>query len=167
MGANKFTNIDASIYGAEISGSYFITDNTYFDLGIAYQRGEKDTALAGQTDTNLADIPPLKGRLAYFWEYANESKFKIEGLAADTWSNYDADNGEQELGAYAILNLKLDHQLENGFGIAIGVDNVTDQAYAISNTYKDLILVSGDPKDDVMLINEPGRYFYANVSYKF
>jgi iron complex outermembrane receptor protein len=167
MGANKFTNIDASIYGAEISGSYFITDNSYFDLGIAYQRGQKDEALAGQTDTNLADIPPLKGRLAYFYEYAQDSKFKIEGLAADTWSNYDEDNGEQELGAYAILNLKLDHQLDNGFGIAVGIDNVTNQTYAISNTYKDLILVSGDTKDDVMLINEPGRYFYANVSYKF
>ncbi|MEA3521800.1 MAG: TonB-dependent receptor [Campylobacterota bacterium] len=167
MGANKFTNIDASIYGAEISGSYFITDNAYFDLGLAYQRGQKDEALAGQSDTNLADIPPLKGRLAYFWEYQNDSKFKIEGLAADTWNNYDADNGEQELGAYAILNLKLDHQLDNGFGIAVGVDNVTDQTYAISNTYKDLILVTGDPKDEAMLINEPGRYFYANVSYKF
>ena len=167
MGANKFTNIDASIYGAEISGSYFMTDSSYFDLGVAYQRGQKDEALEGQSDTNLADIAPLKGRLAYFWEYQDESKLKIEGIAADTWSEYDADNGEQELGAYAILNIKLDHQLDNGFGIAIGIDNVTNQTYAISNTYKDLILVSGDTKDEVMLINEPGRYFYANLSYKF
>ncbi len=167
MGANKFTNIDASIYGVELSGSYFVTDKAYFDLGVAYQRGQKDKALDGQNDTNLADIAPLKARLAYIWEYADESKFKLEGLAADKWSNFDADNGEQELGAYAVLNLKLEHNIGNGFGITLGVDNITNQTYAISNTYKDLILVSGDPKDESMLINEPGRYFYTNVSYKF
>jgi iron complex outermembrane receptor protein len=167
MGANKFENIDASIYGVEISGSYFISDSAYFDISAAYQRGEKDEALAGQSDTNLADIAPLKGRVAYTWEYTNKSKFKIEGLAADTWSDYDADNGEQEIGAWAVLNLKVDHRYSNGFGIAVGIDNVTNQTYAISNTYKDLILVTGDPSDEVMLINEPGRYFYANLSYKF
>jgi iron complex outermembrane receptor protein len=166
-GAHKFENIDAYIYGAELSATYFVNDESYFDFGVAYQRGEKDEALAGQTDTNLADIAPLKGRLAYTYEYAQDSKFKIEGLGADTWSNYDADNGEQELGAYAVLNLKLEHQYDNGLGVAIGVDNVTNQTYIVSNTYKDLILVSGDLNDEVMLINEPGRYFYANISYKY
>jgi iron complex outermembrane receptor protein len=166
-GPHKFENIDASIYGIELSGSYFFTDTTYIDLGAAYQRGQKDEALDGQSDTNLADIPPLKARLAYFWEYANESKFKIECIAADKWRDYDADNGEQELGAYAVLNLKLDHHYDNGFGIALGVDNITNQTYAVSNTYKDLILITGGVDEDVMLINEPGRYFYANLSYKF
>jgi len=166
-GAHKFENIDASIYGLEISGSYFITDTTYFDLGAAYQRGEKDEALTQQSNTNLADIPPLKARLAYTWEYADESSFKIEGLAADKWSNYDADNGEQEIGAWTVLNLKIDHRYSNGFGIAIGIDNVTNQTFSLSNTYKDLTLVTGDVTDSVMLINEPGRYFYTNLSYKF
>ncbi len=166
-GAHKFENIDASIYGAELSATYFVNDESYFDFGIAYQRGEKDEALAGQTDTDLADIPPLKGRLAYTYEYAQDSKFRIEGLGADTWSNYDADNGEQELGAYAVLNVKVEHQYDNGFGIAIGIDNLTDQTYIVSNTYKDLILTSGDLDDEVMLLNEPGRYFYVNLSYKY
>ena len=129
--------------------------------------GETERCYDGQSDRDLADIAPLKVRLAYFWEYADESRLKVEGIAADKWSNYDGDNGEQELGAYAVLNLKLDHHYSNGFGIALGVDNVTNQTYVVSNTYKDLVLVTGDAKDNVMLINEPGRYFYANVSYRF
>jgi iron complex outermembrane receptor protein len=42
---------------------------------------------------------------------------------------------------------------------------VFDTKYAVSNTYKDLTLIAGG--GDVMLMNEPGRYFYANVKYSF
>ena len=167
MGINAFENIDASIYGFDISGSYFVSDETYIDFGAAYQRGQKDKAMEGQTNTNLADIPPLKGHVAFNYEYAYDSVMKAEVVAADTWSEYDDDNGEQELGAYAILNLKIDHRYDNGFGIAIGMDNVFDTTYAISNTYKDLILISSDTLGEVILMNEPGRYVYANLSYKF
>jgi len=40
-----------------------------------------------------------------------------------------------------------------------------DKAYALSNTYKDLTLVTGG--GDAMLLNEQGRYGYVNVKYKF
>ena len=63
------------------------------------------------------------------------------------------------------MNLKIDHKLPYGFGIAAGVDNVFDKTYAVSNTYKDLtLLLDGS---DIMLMNEPGRYYYVNASYKF
>ncbi len=166
-GANKFTNIDATIYGAELSGSIFVSDNFYVDFGVAYQRGEKDEALAGQSDTDLADIPPLKGSLAFVYEYGLQSSFKIEGVGADTWSNYDEDNGEQEIESYGLINLKLDHRFANGLGMALNVENLFDETYAVSNTYKDLTLISGDTNADVMLINEPGRNIYVNLSYRF
>ena len=63
------------------------------------------------------------------------------------------------------MNLKIDHQLPYGFGITAGVNNVLDKTYAVSNTYKDLtLLLDGS---DIMLMNEPGRYYYVNASYKF
>lgn len=166
---NVFENIDATIYGLEISGSYYALDNLYADFGIAYQRGEKDTQPTGpnQTDTDLAEIPPLKGNVALNYVYYQESTATVEFVGADTWKNYDADNGEQELASWGIMNLKVDHKFPYGFGLAAGVDNVFDKTYAVSNTYKDLTLLMDTVGDNIMLMNEPGRYFYVNASYEF
>ncbi len=162
---NNFQNIDASIYGFDITGSYYAMDNLYADFGVAYQRGKKAEALPGQTDTNLAEIPPLKGNVALNYVYYQESKATVEFVGADTWKNYDGDNGEQELASWGIMNLKVDHKFPYGFGLAAGIDNVLDKTYAVSNTYSDLTLLTGG--DEVMLMNEPGRYYYVNASYKF
>lgn len=165
--ANKFVNIDAAIYGIELSGTWFMSDTLYLDFGAAAQRGTKDKALAGQSDTDLADIPPLKGTMALNWNYHEDNLATAEVVAANTWNHYDADNGEQALDGWAVLNLKLDHTFTRNIGLIAGVDNLFDETYAVSNTYKDLTLLSVDPEGDVMLMNEPGRYFYANLSYTF
>ncbi|MDZ7820155.1 MAG: TonB-dependent receptor [Aliarcobacter sp.] len=44
--SGTFENIDAKIYGLDISGFYFMTDNLSLDYGIAYQRGKKDENVA-------------------------------------------------------------------------------------------------------------------------
>jgi len=51
------------------------------------------------------------------------------------------------------------------FDLTVGVNNMFDVTYAQSNTYADLTLVSGG--GDVMLMNEPGRYVYTNLDFKF
>ena len=165
LAVNAFENIDASIYGIDITGSYYPLDTLYVDFGIAYQRGKKDTLTTGQSDTNLAEIPPLKGNVALNYLYYQESKATVAFVGADTWKNYDADNGEQEIASWGIMNLSIEHYLPYGFAITAGVDNVFDKTYARSNTYKDLTLLSGG--GDVMLMNEPGRYYYANARYSF
>ena len=42
---NTYENVDATIYGFELSGTYIATAELAFDYGMAYQRGEKDTPL--------------------------------------------------------------------------------------------------------------------------
>ncbi len=169
---HSFQNIDASIYGLDIVASYYASDSVYFDFGLAYQRGKKDEALTNsdgtkQTNTNLAEIPPLKGNIAMNFEYTPESFFKMEVVASDKWSDFDSDNGEQAIAGWGILNMKIDHNFNNGFGLALGADNLFDNTYAISNTYQDLILISDGTNDPIMKMNEPGRYFYVNASYTF
>jgi len=44
---------------------------------------------------------------------------------------------------------------------------VFDKTYAVSNTYKDLILLPTIGNNEVMLLNEPGRYVYANLKVTF
>ncbi len=162
----RFDNVDATIYGFSIDGSYNFTDQLYLDFGLAYQRGEKDKAQPGQTDTDLPEIPPLKGSLSLNWNYMEDSLARAEVVASDSWTRYDADNGEQELDSWAVLNLKVEHALTKHINLVLGVDNVFDETYAVSNTYKDLTLLDAGG-GDVILMNEPGRYFYLNAAYKF
>jgi iron complex outermembrane receptor protein len=163
---NAFENIDATIYGIEISGAYFASDEVYVDFGLAYQRGKKDEALAGQTDTNLAEVPPMKVNVALNYDYSNRNTASISLVAADSWDNFDSDNGEQALAGYGVVNVRVRHDVTKSFELTAGIDNIMDKTYAVTNTYKDLTLLF-DGAGDVMLMNEPGRYLYVNGTYRF
>ena len=165
---HSYENVDATIYGFELSGTYVATESLYFDYGMAYQRGKKDHPLTGQRDTNMPEIPPLKYNFAanYDWDETFTMRMELVGSAA--WKDYDGENGEQYLPAYTIVNLKTTKSFDNHFELTVGVDNLFDKSYAVSNTYKDLILLpTTTPNDKVMLLNEPGRYLYANLKYRF
>ncbi|MCD6433496.1 MAG: TonB-dependent receptor [Sulfurimonas sp.] len=164
-GVHQFTNIDATIYGAELTASVYATDDITIDMGVSYKRGEKDKALDLQDDKDLADITPLRGNLAVNYEYMNNSIVTAEVQASDKWSDFDEDNGEQELDAWTVVNLKVKHAINKNFDFTLGVNNLFDETYAVSNTYADLNLVAGG--GDVLLLNEPGRYVYTNLAFKF
>jgi len=159
-----FENRDAAIYGFELSGTYVATESLYFDYGMAYQRGKKEDPLAGQSGTDMPEIPPFKCNVAANYEWDDTLNFRAELVAAGKWSDYDVENGEQALDGYGIVNLRGTKAIGN-FEIVVGVDNLFDATYAVSNTYKDLTLIAGG--DDVMRMNEPGRYLYTNLRYKF
>jgi len=168
MGAPTYAyeNVDAKIYGFELSGTYIATAALYFDYGMAYQKGRKDDPLRGQIGKNMPEIAPFKVNGAVNYDYDSSLAFRAELIAADRWDEFDYENGEQELAGYGILNLKATKAFKAGFEVVVGVDNVFDNTYAVSNTYKDLILLA-TPGNEVMLMNEPGRYVYTNIKYKF
>ncbi len=163
---NKFVNIDAAIYGFDVSGAHLFTQSFYADYGVAYQRGKKEEALPGQTDRDLAEIPPLKANLALTYDFGI-GRLRTELVAARKWSSYDSDNGEQALGGYGVVNVQYDHDFTDALRLTVGIDNLLDKTYAVSNTYKDLTLLSSGMTGDVMLLNEPGRYAYVNLRYSF
>ncbi|WP_373033066.1 TonB-dependent receptor [Sulfurovum sp.] len=168
MGAsvNAYENVDASIYGFDLSGTYIATDSLYFDYGMAFQKGEKDDPLTGQTGTDMPDIAPFKLNAAVNYDYDSTLALRAEVIAADDWDTFDYENGEQELDSYAVLNLKASQKFAKAFELTVGIDNVFDKTYAVSNTYSDLILLA-TPGSEVMLMNEPGRYIYTNIRYEF
>ena len=162
----QYQNVDAKIYGLELGGTYFATNSLYFDYGLTYQRGKKDHPLAKQTDKDLPSIPPLKANFGINYDFDDSLSFKAEIIASSAWKHYDSDNGEQRIAGWVTCNIKATKRFKNGIILTAGVDNLFNKKYAISNTYKDLTLISGaDGK--VMKLNEPGRYVYLNVSYKF
>ena len=167
LASNKFLNLDAKVYGAELSASYFATDDITIDMSASYKTGEKDNAISGQTDKDLADMAPLRGNIAVNYEYMNNSIATLEVQASDKWSDIDEDNGEQVLKEWAILNTKVKHTVNKNTEITVGINNLFNQTYAKNNTYTDLILVTAGGASDVMLMNEPGRYIYTNLTFKF
>ena len=163
---NKFVNIDATIYGTEVSGSIFATDELVVDAGLSYKKGEKSEALAGQTNTNMADIAPLRANIKLSYEYMNNSMATLETFVSRKWDQVDSDNGEQVIDAYKVVNLKIKHEINRNFDFSLGVNNLLDETYAVSNTYADLTLL-GTTDSEIMLMNEPGRYVYTNLTAKF
>ena len=163
---NNYENVDATIYGFELSGSYFVTSNIAFDYAMAYQKGEKKNPLRGQTGTNMPEIPPLKLNGSVHYAYDESLNFEAQVIASDAWRHFDEENGEQALDAYALLNLKASKAM-GAFVITLGIDNVLDTTYTVSNTYNDLVLLPTVGTNSVTLMNEPGRYLYTNVQYKF
>ena len=161
-----FENINATVYGGELSASVYATDSLTIDMGASYKRGKKDKALLGQTGTNLADMAPLRGNIAANYEYMNNSVATIEVVASEKWSDIDAENGEQELAAWGILNMKVKQAINKQFDFTIGVNNLLDATYIQSNSYVDLTLIATGTSQ-TMLLNEPGRYIYTNLDFKF
>ena len=159
----KYVNTDAKIYGLELNGYKDFTDTLSLDFGLNYQRGTKD-ALDGQTDTDLADITPLKTNIALNYDDSIH-KATLEMVARKSWTNIDSENGEQALGGWAIFNGKYNHTFTKNIDVTVGMDNILDKTYAVTNTYKDLTLAG--TTSGVMLINEAGRYTYLNLRYKF
>jgi len=168
MGAavNAYENVDATVYGFDLSGTYIATNSLYFDYGMAYQYGEKENPLSGETSTNMPEMAPFKVNGAVNYDYDSSLLFRAELVAADDWDTVDYENGEQPLDAYAVVNLKATKVFAAGFELTVGIDNLFDETYAVSNTYDDLILLSV-PGNEVMLLNEPGRYVYTNLKYRF
>lgn len=155
-----FTNIDAKIYGLDISGFYYLNDKFSFDYGIAYQRGKKDGDYA---DKDLAEIAPLKGNFAINYE-KGDAKFTTEIIAVDSWDSFDSDNGEQELSGYTVVNTKYSNKITKNIGFTLGIDNIFDKTYTSTNTYNDIKYIGNGNTE---LLNDPGRYFYANLKYSF
>jgi iron complex outermembrane receptor protein len=156
-----FTNIDATIYGLDVSGFYMMSDSFSLDYGAAYQRGKKDGDFA---DKDLAEVTPLKTNIALNYE-VNNAKFTTEVVAVDRWDNYDGSAAEQELAGYALVNLKYTNQLRKNFGFTVGVDNLFNKTYASTNTYQDVTyVVTGG---ESVLLNDPGRYGYVNLKFSF
>jgi iron complex outermembrane receptor protein len=100
-----WANIDAKIYGGDISADYLLNKEWRIESGIAIQKGEKkDPSQLSDTDKDLAEIPPLKGRVALVMD-TGANYLMTEWIAAKS-QTIDSDNGEKDISGYGILNLK-------------------------------------------------------------
>ncbi len=158
-----WTNIDAHFYGGDVSVAVPIGDFYMAEASVAYQRGKKDDLIPGQTDKDMAMVPPLRGRVALSYDDGDFFAM-MEVLASADYDNIDSDNGEQVIDGWTVVNIKAAKELYNNVKLNVGIDNIFDKTYAINNTYVGRALIGGQ---NPVLINEPGRFIYANLNITF
>jgi iron complex outermembrane receptor protein len=160
-----FTNIDASIWGFDMKYSREITKNLKSKIGVAYQRGEKKDPIDGQTDRDLAEIPPLKviSNIHYFEKGFYGVKLELIGAGKP---HIDSDNGEKEVDGYFVANLKGNYHFSKNLTLNMGVDNIFDETYSLNNSYIGRGVNSTD-SDNIFILNEMGRNFFFNLNYFF
>lgn len=167
----SWANIDARIIGFDAHADYLLTNEWRIESGAAYQKGtKKDTAqlqtltTQPQSDSDIAEIPPLKGRVALVFDDA--INYAMAEWIGARFQTIDSDNGEKPISGYGIFNLKYGHDFQNGFSLMAGINNFFNRTYAVNNGYIGNELIASNGIDPLVL-NEPGRNFYTTVSYKF
>ena len=158
----SWDNIDARIYGGDLTLGYAVTRALAVKLAAAYQVGKKKTKAVGQTDSDLADIPPMKTMVQV--NYKKGAFFaSVEGVHYAEQTKYDSDTEQASPDAASVLNVKAGYQWNETLGLSLGVDNLTDKEYALYHSYDRNPL---NPSSGV-IISEPGRFVYANLNYRF
>lgn len=171
--SRTWTNIDAYMIGGDINASFDVGCCLSIDGGLAYQQGRKLDQPAGNNDKDLAEIAPLKTKLAI--NYDNKGLSAIfEWVHSEDHDKIDSDGGETELKGWDVFNFRAGYQFTerqgkmsflNGASLNFGINNIFDKKYTVANSYE------YDPTDpggaNVNIVNEPGRFIYGSLAYRF
>jgi len=158
-----WTNIDAHLYGADVKAVVDIISDLSVEVAAAYQRGRKDSQPEMNNDKDLAQVPPLKTRLALHYDHS-DFLGTLEWIHSEDAENVDIDAGEQKLDGWDVVNFRAGYNYKM-LTLNVGVENIFDKHYAVASSYEwDVVSGSGAHP---AIVYEPGRFFYASISCKF
>ncbi len=158
--ARSYANVDAKLYGGELTYSVGITRSLLFLGGTSYTVG-KDTPRPEYNifSTRLAEIPPLKTRGVL--RYGTRRFFgEVEGIAVNAQNQVDTDLKELRTPGYFTMGVKTGLHASK-LNLAVGIDNL------LNRFYYEYLSFQRDPFRSGVKVPEPGRNFYLTVSYGF
>lgn len=126
MGAKaalQFNNVDAELYGADISYGVSLNAQWHIDGVLSYVRGRRT-----DINDNLYRIAPLNHRLSLSYLSSNYQLI-LESVAASKQDKTSAVNDEKATAGYGIVNLRGQWQLANNLELVAGIDNMSDKRY--------------------------------------
>jgi iron complex outermembrane receptor protein len=158
--ARSYENVDAQFFGGEVDLRLSLTQELFLFGGMSYVQARKETKPEKNINSsNVAEIPPLKTRLALRYDrgmYFGE----VETILSATQNRVDTDLREEKTSGYGVVNVKVGGNFK-GFTLNAGIDNIFDKRYFEHLSYL------RDPFATGVKVPEPGRTFYVNVSYTF
>ena len=163
-GAATWANIDARIYGGDANAKVHLGGGWSVQAAVALQRGTKRDQPNGNDDRDLAEIPPWKSKLGLAYE-SKRLTAELEWIHSGKASRVDLAAGETALSSWDVLNLRLGYQISETVALHAGVNNLLDQDYAVANSYEWDVIAGAAAVPAI--VDEPGRFLYASLSYSF
>tara|TARA_Y100000590_G_scaffold109050_1_gene124261 strand:- start:77142 stop:79181 length:2040 start_codon:yes stop_codon:yes gene_type:complete len=154
--AQKYKNVDATIWGYELSIIKSLSPQLSTTLNLNYTRGDDDS-----TNIALPQIMPLSGDMSIDYKTVS-SNYGIRARFADTQGKVDTrvyDVGKT--GGYVVYDLYAGFEPTPNYKFTLGVTNLTDKRYATHLNTTNAV------DSDADRVDEPGRSFWGSVIYDF
>ncbi len=150
--AKSYRNVDATIYGGEMSFSSDLPFHLQLQGGLSFLRGQDETF-----DKPLTEISPLTGNLSLRYEL-NQYFGEVEGIFSDDQSRVDKELNEEPTSGWGIINFKAGLKYKK-IRILAGIQNIFDKYY-----YEHLSYMR-DPFRSGIRVPEIGRSVYLRLSF--
>jgi iron complex outermembrane receptor protein len=157
--ATIYRNVDATLWGAEVSAQWMFAKGWQTYGSLAYVNAENTS-----DNRNIAQIPPLNGRIGLdytesVWGAGGRVRFAAQQNDIDTLSGLDT----IETPSYGVVDIYGSYSVAKNTTLKAGVDNLFDTLYAehVNRAYSGLF---GNPLDRVY---EPGISFWARIDTTF
>lgn len=119
----EFTNIDATLYGADMNWQYRLNEQFKLSGIVSYVRGERD-----DINDDLYRISPLNTRINLNYQYKNwQSNLAVHAYTSQ--NKVSALNNEKASAGYAIVDWQVDYFVSSGLVVRAGINNLLDKQY--------------------------------------
>jgi len=156
-----YKNVDAILYGGELSAGVLATDNVSFIGSTSYTWGENRTE-----NKPLPEIMPWQGKLGIRYdEFSGKYWGELMGRLVANQDRYDSVIDPGTTPGFSTFDIRLGWRAKNNILITAGVENIFD-LYYYEHTSKNFAF-NQDGYKTTDRIPEPGRNVYVNLSWMF
>jgi len=119
----QYNNVDAKIYGAEVSYALAIDSHWSIAGNLSYVRGKRT-----DVSDDLYRIAPLNHRLSVSYQ-AEQWKLELINELFAKQNKVSEYNSEAQTSGYGLLHLSANYQVNDDLQLRAGIDNLTDKRY--------------------------------------
>ncbi len=152
--ARTYRNIDAEIYGGELSGQYALPLDFYLRTTLSYVHGENR-----DSNTSLAEMPPLIGNVALRYDIG-DFFIEVTERFAQKQDRVDSNLKEDETSGWGVTDVKTGVFWRKWSAIA-GISNLFDKQYFSHLSYQ------RDPFASGVKVPETGLLAYLTLAYRY